>query len=179
VARTKYPEDLSQDMKDRLARLGSLNITRMMAHSEPVLEGYSRMGLTLLRKGKLDPRLREIAVLKIGLLCGSDYEWHQHVSLARAVGVPEATIEAIAGNRHAGLPETERFVIDFAEEIYRLKRPTDAVFEAMRERLSTEALVELTLTCGYYIMTACFLRTFDIEIEDGPSLGETIARSKA
>ncbi len=177
MARIPYPDSLSQETSDRLVKLGNLNVTRMMAHSEALMDGYSRLGLAILRKGKLDPKLREIAVLKIGLLCESDYEWHQHVSFARAVGVPEDTIEALATGDTSRLPDVERLVVAFAEETFSEKRVSNEVFSAISEHLCKAQLIELSLACGYYIMTAGYLRTFDIEIEDGPSLGETVSGS--
>lgn len=179
MARIPYPDGLSKEIRDRLVKLGNLNVTRMMTHSEPVMEAYSKLGLAILRKGKLDPKLREIAVLKIGLLCESDYEWHQHVSFARAVGVPDATINAVANGGTTALSETERLVLAFAEETFSRKRVSDAVFSAIGKHLSHEELVELSIACGYYIMTAGYLRTFDIEIEDGPSLGDTISQARS
>ena len=41
----------------------------------------------LLRRGELDPRLREIAILRVGMLCGAGYEVHQHRWVARRVGL--------------------------------------------------------------------------------------------
>ena len=52
-------------------------------------------------------------------------------------------------------------------------------FQAAHGFLSLEELVELSMTCGYYIMTAGFLRSFEIEIEATPPLGATIAAGLA
>ncbi|MET0988623.1 MAG: carboxymuconolactone decarboxylase family protein, partial [Steroidobacteraceae bacterium] len=86
MARVSYPSNLSPEITDLLSRRGALNVMRMMAHAPGVMTAYSQLGVTLLRKGKLDPVLRELAILKIGLLCESEYEWHQHASIARTVG---------------------------------------------------------------------------------------------
>lgn len=54
VARIAYPsaEDLPVEVADRLVRLGSLNVTRMLAHNVPLMEAYGRFGVMLLRKGR-------------------------------------------------------------------------------------------------------------------------------
>ena len=179
MARLPYPDPSSQtsEVLGKLERLGSLNVTRMMSHSEGAMQGYSRLGTFLLRKGRLDPVLREVVILRIGQLCGSEYEWHQHVSVARAVGMDDATLRAIEEQRFASLGEPARIAVRIAEEIKRdAGAPADTIIEALTH-FSAEELVELVMTAGYYIMTAGFLLSFGIEIEDTPPLGARMTTS--
>ena len=66
-----------------------LNLFRMLAHSPPVLAGFGQLGGALLQDAKLPPRLREMAILRTGLLAGASYEVDKHMMIARAVGVSE------------------------------------------------------------------------------------------
>ena len=43
---------------------------------------------TMLWHGALDPRLRELVIMRIGWLTGCDYEWTQHWRVASRLGVP-------------------------------------------------------------------------------------------
>ena len=180
MARIAYPEPASQseEVVDRLRRTGALNVTRMMSHAEGPMMAYSRMGTQLLLKGKLDPVLREIVILRIGQLCGSAYEWHQHVSVARAVGMDEVTLQAITDLAFDRLSEAQQIAIIVAEEIKRDNGASATTLSAAGEHFSPEQLVELVLVAGYYIMTAGFLLSFDIEIEDGPPLGDSMAAGR-
>jgi alkylhydroperoxidase family enzyme len=175
MARVPYPEHLSEEAQALVARNGNLNVNRMMAHAFPVVDGFARLGWALLRKGKLDPALRELAVLRIGVNCGSAYEWRQHVGFARAVGTREVAIQAARSGAFAELNELERLVVDFADQIYARQEVDEATLARARQHLDEERLVELTMACGYYVMTAGFLKTFGIEIEDGAPLGEQVA----
>lgn len=179
MARVDYPReaDQSEEIRDRLRRMGSLNVTRMMSHAEGAMLAYSKLGTQLLLRGKLDPILREIVVLRIGQLCHSDYEWHQHVSVARAVGMDDATLQAIAEQDFARLDEPQRIAVAIAEEIRRQGGASADTFARARKHFSVEQLVELCLVAGYYIMTAGFLLSFDIEIEDTPPLGASMGSS--
>lgn len=176
MARIPYPDAAAQsaEVRERLQRIGSLNVTRMMSHAEGPMMAYSKLGTTLLLRGKLDPVLREIVILRIGQLCGSDYEWHQHVSVARAVGMDEATLQAVAGQNFAALTPAQQAAVAVAEEIKRDNGASTATFDRARQFFSPEELVELCLVAGYYIMTAGFLLSFGIEIEDTAPLGETM-----
>ena len=176
MARIPYPDPATQsaEVRDRLARIGSLNVTTLMSHAEIVMLAYSRMGTALLLKGVLDPVLREAVILRIGQLCRSDYEWHQHVSVARAVGMPEATLQAIADGDHARLDPRQQLALKVAEEIHQDNCASEYTMAEAVRQFSPAELVELCLVAGYYIMTAGFLRSMAIEIEDTPPLGDSM-----
>lgn len=180
MARIAYPEPASQseEVRDRLRRTGALNVTRMMSHAEGPMLAYSRMGTQLLLKGKLDPVLREIVILRIGQLCGSAYEWHQHVSVARAVGMDETTLQAVTDLAFDRLTEAQQIAVAIAEEIKRDNGASAETLGAAGAHFSPEQLVELVLVAGYYIMTAGFLLSLDVEIEDGPPLGESMSAGR-
>lgn len=179
MALVPYPDPATQpeELRERLGRLGALNVTRMMSHSEGALRGYAGLGTFLLRKGRLDPVLREVVILRIGQLCGCEYEWHQHVSVARAVGMDEDTLAAIRDGAPERLTERQQVAVRIADEIFRDRGASKAAMERARGFFSEEELVELALTAGFYVMTAGFLLSFGIEIEDTPPLGATIAAS--
>src|SRR6266513_185475 len=46
--------------------------------------------------GKLPTRDRELLILRTGWHCRSDYEWGQHVLIARSAGITDEEIERIA-----------------------------------------------------------------------------------
>ncbi|WP_421851793.1 carboxymuconolactone decarboxylase family protein [Novosphingobium sp.] len=180
MARIAYPDLASQsdEVLDRLRRTGSLNVNRMMSHAEGPMLAYSRLGVQLLLKGKLDPVLREIVILRVGQLCGSAYEWHQHVAVARAVAMDEATLQAVSEQAFDRLSDVQQIAVTIAEEIKRESGARAETITRAQLHLTSEQLVELILVAGYYIMTAGLLLSLDVEIEDGPSLGETMATSR-
>lgn len=173
MARLPYPDPATQtdELRDRLQRLGALNVTRMMSHAPELMRAYSKLATQFLLRGALDPVLREVAILRVGQLCESAYEWHQHESVARAVKMPAATLAAITAQDFASLSPAERIAVRFAEEIHGAGAVSAATFTEAQAHFSVAQLVELSLLVGFYIMTAGFLRSFDIEIEDTPALG--------
>ena len=180
MATIPYPDSAIQspEVLDRLARIGSLNVTTMMSHAENVMLTYSRMGTALLLKGTLDPVLREAVILRIGQLCRSDYEWHQHVSVARAVGMPAGTLQAIGEGNYAALEPRQQLALRVAEEIHRDNGASEETMAEAAAQFSPAELVELCMVAGYYIMTAGFLRSMAIEIEDTPPLGESMVAGR-
>lgn len=143
-----------------------LNLYRMLPHAGKAGEGFLKLGGALLRDNELDSKLREIAILRVGLLSGASYEVHQHRKLARRVGLSEAKVAALEpGADLAALDDVELHVLRFTDQLVHHVRAPDAMFEAMRERLTTRALAELVLTIGYYMMVSRFLENFDVDIE--------------
>ena len=146
-----------------------LNIYRMLANSEAGLKGFIRMGNALLYRCELDAGLRELAILRVGRLSRAAYEVFQHERIAREVGVADdkiaalrdATIEAPAFTDH------EKAVLRYTDDVVRNVRASDKTLKAVQAILTPGALVELTLTIGYYMMVCRFLESMGVDGEDG------------
>jgi hypothetical protein len=59
----------------------------------------------------------------------------------------------------------QRAALAFTDEIVKLRRPTDATFDAICAKLTPGALVELQLAVGFCIMTSKFLETFEVDMQ--------------
>src|SRR5258706_3059822 len=86
-----------------------LNIYRMLPHAVAAAPGFLKLGGALLRESELDAKLRELAILRVGVLSGATYEVHQHKRVARSVGLSNDNIEAVPdgarGERVTELPK--------------------------------------------------------------------------
>jgi len=143
-----------------------LNLYRMLPHAGPAAEGFLKLGGALLREGVLDPKLREIAILRVGLLSAAGYEVHQHRRIAQRVGLADAKVAALEpGADTAALDDTERLVLAYTDQLVHHVKAPDAMFAAMLERFGARELAELTLTVGFYMMVSRFLENFEVDIE--------------
>ena len=169
MARAPYPdiETMPDELRTFVSRFDPLmNVFHMMAHAGPALPHFMRLGNAILFKGKLDPVLREIAILRVGHLLGASYEVHQHNIVARNIGLDEARIGAVEhGEDKAVFSELENLVIRFTDEVTASVRASDATWNALAARLDTAQMAELTLAVGFYSMVSVFLENFEVEIE--------------
>jgi alkylhydroperoxidase family enzyme len=168
MARIDYSDPAKHNERTRelLGKNRNANIFRMMAHSPSYLEQYCRLGGAIRHKGELDPIVRELAITRTGILCQAPYEIIAHKRIGKNVGVTDEQNAALENWQAAGcFNDVQRAALAFADEIVRLRRPTDATFAAIRSKLSSAALVELQLAVGFYIMTSKFLETFDIDMQ--------------
>jgi alkylhydroperoxidase family enzyme len=146
-----------------------LNIYRMLANSENGFRGFVRMGNALLHRCELDPTLRELAIIRVGRLSRAAYEVFQHERIAREVGVEEGKIAALrdATIEAPAFSDNDKAVLRFTDDVVRNVRASDKNLKAVQAFLSPGALVELTLTIGYYMMVCRFLETAGVEGEEG------------
>ena len=152
--------------KKAYERLPPLNIFRMLGHSGEMIDGFTKLGGQILNFAKLDPVLREIAIIRVGVLSKATYEVHQHERIGRGLGMSEALIRAIhEGPESAALDDLQRKVMRFTDDVVKNVRASDATFRPLADALSYKELQELTITIGYYMMVSRFLETFDVDIE--------------
>jgi alkylhydroperoxidase family enzyme len=124
----------------------------------------------MLWEGILDSRLRELAIMRIGWLTGSEYEWTQHWRVALGIGV---TAEDLLGVRdwsaHDAFGPAERAVLAATDEVVRdgaVSAPTWAACERDLG-LDNPGLIELVTVIGAWRMVASILRSLEVPLEDG------------
>ena len=145
-----------------------LNVALMIANaSEAVFQNFSRLGNSLMTRGKLDKKLREIAILRNARVCSSLYEYTQHVPIAKAVGLSEQQIAAIDKWEAADcFNEVERLVLRLTDEVARQVKGTNATLAALKQHLGPGEIVELIMAIGFWGMVARVLETTEVELED-------------
>src|SRR5579863_3887231 len=115
------------------ARPYVLNVQRMTANAQGVFPDRSRLSNALFTKIKLDPRLREIAILRTAKDCHSVYEWTQHVPAARHVGLTDEQIASIENWPSAKcFSEVERLVLQFTDEVNANVKASRATLDAFK-----------------------------------------------
>jgi alkylhydroperoxidase family enzyme len=168
MARIDYCDTSKSNERTReiLDKNRNANIFRMMAHSPTYLEHFCRFGRTIRSRGELDPVIRELAITRTGILCEAPYEIAAHKRIGKNVGVTDEQNEALDDWQAAAcFNEVQRAALAFTDEIVRLRRPSEATFNAIAARLTPPAVIELQLAVGFYIMTSKFLETFDIDMQ--------------
>ncbi len=173
MARIPYlsKEDAPESVARILEDLPPLNIFMMMAHTGQTLQDFVQLGNRILFEGKLDARLRELAILRVAHLSGAAYERHHHEKIARALEIPARKIEAVERGAAAAIfDDLERKVLAFVDDVVSNVRAGDATFNPLAELLNPQEIQELVLTIGYYMMVARFLETFDVDIEEDDSV---------
>ncbi|MGB8432912.1 MAG: carboxymuconolactone decarboxylase family protein [Burkholderiales bacterium] len=143
-----------------------LNLYRMLLHSPPVARGWLNLFTAIRQQAALGGRYRELAIMRIAVLTGADYEFQQHVPYALAEGITRAQLDALkAGEAAEGLTDADNAVLAYADAMTRQIRVPDEVFAAVRRHFPERELVEITATIGGYNLVSRFLEAIQIDHE--------------
>ena len=96
MARLPYLDksDLLTEHQDLLAR--NLNLYRVLAHSPRAARSLNTLARFIRDGSRLDPRLRELAILQVSYLTRSAWGFSHHVRIGREVGLSYDEIRAVA-----------------------------------------------------------------------------------
>jgi alkylhydroperoxidase family enzyme len=126
-----------------------------LAHSPEVCRAYLELGAALAATGTLPPRERELAILRVGWLCGAPYEFGEHVVVAHRIGLTDGEIERVAaGSAAEGWTTRERAVLRAVEELHADAMIADGTWAELARHFDDRQLVELPMLVGHYHMTA-------------------------
>jgi 4-carboxymuconolactone decarboxylase len=124
----------------------------LLVHSE-LAARMRPLGSALLGHGLVEPRDREIIVLRTCARCGAEYEWGVHAAaFGGAVGLSDEQIAATAvdSNDEAVWSDGDRQLLALADELYETDRIADSLWDRLIETWAPAQLLELIVTAGWY-----------------------------
>lgn len=160
-------EQLPPEHQDLLKR--NINLYRTLVHSPNALRRFSGLGQYIRFDSKLDPRLRELAILQVGWLTRSKYEFSHHIKIGRDFGVSDEDVRGMIAEtegRSSDLEPLAKTVLRAAREMTTNLAASDATFAELAAALSTEHLTDLVVTIGFYNAVVRILETMQIDVED-------------
>jgi alkylhydroperoxidase family enzyme len=135
-----------------------LHLYQALLNSPPVAEGWLKLFTAIRQKTALGGRYRELAILRVALLNGADYEYRAHLPFAIQEGLSQEQIDALPGwPLSPKFDERERAVLAYTDAMTRGISVPDAIFEGVRRHFDDRETVELTATIGGYNLVSRFL----------------------
>lgn len=161
--------DDTRRILDRARMRGQIfNIFRTLAVHPKLLERWMVFGNHILNKSTLPPREREMLILRTGWLCGSEYEWGQHVLIGRQAGLTDEEIMRIkAGPNADGWNELETFMLRAVDELVAESFISDPTWQKLSAQLDQQQLLDLIFTVGQYNLVAMALNTLGVQRDEG------------
>jgi alkylhydroperoxidase family enzyme len=142
------------------------NLPCTQLHHPELMKRYFPFLDFLLREGSLPPRLRELAILRVAWLRQAEYEWTQHVMIARTVGVSDDEIRRVAGPFDPSeWHPPESLVIQSVGELIESGSISDPTWNKLTENLDRKQMVELIHVIGNYDLIAMFMNSTGMELE--------------
>ena len=168
AARVPYldVDDLSDEHKDLLSR--PIWLTRALVNSPETARAFHVLGSHIRYGMKLDMRLRELAILQVGWLARSPFEWSHHVKLGMDFGVTKDDIEGLiaeSAGKPSTLGELEKNVLLAAREMTENVELPEPLFKTLQAELGHEQMVDLVVTIATYCAVVRILASLAIEVE--------------
>jgi alkylhydroperoxidase family enzyme len=160
-ALTGNPREVFSALKNKL------NIFCMMAHAQTCLPPMLRLGQAILSRQKLNKALRETVILAVARLEGGIYEWVQHVPMGERAGCTKEQIAALEAVRFddPAFDTRTKAMLALVQEVVQKVKASEAVVEAAKAQFSPQEIVEIILTCGYYMTMARLTETTRVDID--------------
>ncbi|HBC55627.1 MAG TPA: carboxymuconolactone decarboxylase family protein [Gammaproteobacteria bacterium] len=164
-----FPKDAQnrEDLPEMISKV--FNVTATMANHPILAKNWNHFAMHIMGTNSLSPRLREIAIMRIGYLCQSDYELSQHAWISQFAGITEGEISnLIEGAEAPGWSPLESAVIQAADELKESNIISDATwYELEKEGLSVQQRMDLIFTIGQYNLVSWALNSLGVQLDEG------------
>jgi len=119
----------------------------------------------------VNKRLNEFAILIQARISNAQYEWWAHEVIARKAGLSEDVITDLrACRRPARMQEDERLVYDYCVQLSLNHRVPDALWQEAVDTMGEQAVIDLTVLSGTYVMVSMLLNATQVGIPGGGDL---------
>jgi alkylhydroperoxidase family enzyme len=168
MARLPYlePEQVAPQYRDMLKR--NTNLHKLLVNSPEMARAFNGVGGYIRFKSNLDPRLRELAILQVGWLERSEYEFTHHVKIGKEFGITDEDISGLIAEtegKPSNLEPLAKVILKGAREMARELAMSEATFAEIKNHLSDEHMVDLVLTIAFYCAVVRVLATMKIDNE--------------
>lgn len=131
------------------------NVLGLFGHHPELGSAWMAYNGVLLDRPTLDPRLRELVILRVAARTESAYEWDQHARMATELGLGPDQIDAIGGaGDDAALSPLHRLLLTATDELLDRHRVSDATWAELARHFDARQLLELLFVTGSYLCLA-------------------------
>jgi len=116
----------------------------------------------------LSARDREMVTVRVSWLRRGEYEWAQHVRMAKTAGMSDEEVDAIsAGPDSPVWGPRDAALLRSVDEIVADRYVSDHTWKRLAEYLDREQLMDLVFTVGAYDLLAMAFNNFGLELDPG------------
>jgi 4-carboxymuconolactone decarboxylase len=165
------PEELRADVAELLPLIAPpgrepARTMAVLARQPDFLAPFLGWAAALALQGALPKRDHELLALRAAWNCRSEFEWGEHAEYARAAGLTDAEILAVAGDPSA-FEGTEGALLRVADELHTGSDVSDATWSTLAAHYDVTQLVEILFVVGQYTMLSFVANAAAVGLPDG------------
>ena len=142
------------------------NVLGTLMHHPALAGPFLAYNTVLLNAPTVEPRERELMILRVASRTRSPYEWAQHVRIARSCGITAEEIAAIPHGADAGIwSPLEADLLAATDQLLDHHRIDDDTWDRLAEHLDERQLMEVTFVVGTYTCLAMAFNSFGLELD--------------
>ena len=159
--------DFEPALKKRLEELWGTppNLYRALGNHPKLVAAWTEFSKTLRHDTRTPRPLRELVILRGAQIMRSEYEWAQHLRMARKTGVTEEQINALSSFRSSSVfSAKEKAALSLAEAVT-LGKVSDEVQAEALKHFDMHDYVELCIVAAFYAMVGRMLDAMGVQLE--------------
>jgi 4-carboxymuconolactone decarboxylase len=119
-------------------------------------------------KTSVNKRLNEFAILIQARISNAQFEWWAHEPIARKAGLSDAVVRDLQNcQRPQQMQDDERLVYDYCVQLSLNHRVPDALWQEAVTQMGEQAVIDLTVLSGTYVMVSMLLNATQVGIPNG------------
>lgn len=119
-------------------------------------------------KTSVNKRLNEFAILIQARISNAQFEWWAHEPIARKAGLSDAVMRDLQNcQRPQHMQADERLVYDYCVQLSLNHRVPDALWQEAVTQMGEQAVIDLTVLSGTYVMVSMLLNATQVGIPNG------------
>jgi alkylhydroperoxidase family enzyme len=147
-----------------------LGVFTTLVRNPDVFGDFLPFGRRLLRDSSLDPRERELLIMRTAFRCRARYEWSHHEVIGRRAGLTDDDLSKLAQQAidDADPADPARaLLLRAADELVAEHVLSDHTWAALAAMYPVPQIIEICLLVGEYAMLAGALNSLGVQIEPG------------
>jgi 4-carboxymuconolactone decarboxylase len=162
------PEERDERQAALVREVGrELNIFTTLVRHADLFADFLPLGRRLLALSSLQPRQRELLIMRVAWRCGAGYEWSHHEVIGRGAGLTDEDLLALATDSVDDGDPVRGLLLRAADELVDAHAVTEVTWAQLSARYPVEQIIEICMLVGQYAMLAGVLNSLRVQIEPG------------
>ena len=164
------PKDWTPEQRKRFDPNGTgqraANVFVTFVRNPPADRVRGPINQHILNSTTLSVRQRETLLMRIGVLCRSEYEWAAHSRLGRRAGMTDVDVDRIiAGPDSGGGDPVELALLRATDELYRDDLVSDRTWGALATAFDKKQLLDVLIAVGGYRSTSMAINSAGVQLD--------------
>ncbi len=142
-------------------------VYRTLANHPDLFVAWLSWGAHVVRGTTLSPKLKELVILRVALLCDGRYPLAQHVRIGRDVGLDDGALERVTQDpSNAGWDDGTSAVLCAVDQLLLHRRLDDPRWNALIANQEVDGALDVVSTVAFYRMACWMLNASGTPFDD-------------